>query len=297
MKAVFLLAALALASCGGAGSSFNSVPGDGSGAVRDTQELLGGAPSARFNIALYDAPLTSLPGAKVNIGLDGIQLLSPLGTVPFVTNKTPDVVNLLDLQDGAKNFKGTAPLGRYTGVRFLIDAASSKVTAGNMTFPIVWGSPGNPTTARVVAVDVACAFLVTGAGNSEHGSVTVDFNVMQSVRFVNGTIYVQPSLTAANAAAQVKGTVKNAAGKPVSTATVLALDMLGHAVNSTATKSDGTYTIHALPPGFYTIAVKNTFVTAGGETITAVNADPGAAPSVSVVLSPEDSLNLNTLVD
>jgi len=297
MKAVVLLAALGLVSCSASGSSPGSIPAGVAGAPRDAHDLLGGAPAAKLKLALYDAPLANASGAKVNVGLDGVQLLSASGIVPFITNTAPQVVNLLDLQNNALTFEGNAPVGRYTGLRILLNTASSNVMFGGMTFPIVWGSPGHATTAPVVAVDVACAFVVSSLGNSAQSGVTVDFNVMQSVRFVNGTIYVQPSLTAANAAAQIKGTVRNAAGKPVASATVLALDGLGHVVNSTATKADGTYAVHALPPGFYTIAVKNKFVTAAGETVTAVNADPGAAPSTLVVLSPEDDLTLDTLVD
>ena len=97
--------------------------------------------------------------------------------------------------------------------------------------------------------------------------------------------------------AQVAGTIKNRAGKPVASASVLATDLTGHVVNVTATGSDGKFTLHALPPGAYTIAVKNSYVTASGETITATGNDAGAAPSQLVVLSPEDQLELDSLVD
>ena len=40
----------------------------------------------------------------------------------------PDVVNLLDLQSHSQDFVGTAPIGAYSGVRMLIDSASSNVT-------------------------------------------------------------------------------------------------------------------------------------------------------------------------
>ena len=108
---------------------------------------------------------------------------------------------------------------------------------------------------------------------------------------------MQPSVTAANAAGEVDGMVKNAAGKPVSNASVLAMDLLGNMVNVTATGSDGKFALHALPPGAYTIVVKNSYVTASGETITATGNDAGAAPSQLIVLSPEDKLQLNPLVD
>ena len=168
-----------------------------------------------------------------------------------------------------------------------------------MTIPIVWGTPGHATTSPVVAVDFNVGFTAGGVlkGNKTT-SITMDFNVMQSVRFANGTIYVQPSVTAANAAAQVSGKIKNAAGKPVANASVLAMDLTGHLANVTATDSDGKFTLHALPPGAYTIVVKNSYVTASGETITATGNDAGASPSQLIVLSPEDQLNLNnSLVD
>jgi hypothetical protein len=209
------------------------------------------------------------------------------------------VVNLIDLQHDAMRFDGTTPSGQYAGVRLLIDSAHSNVAIGAMTIPIVWGTPGHPSTSPVIAVDFNVAFAAGKAVNHNNAptKLTLDFNVMQSVRFANGTIYVQPSVTAANAAAQVNGTIKNRAGKPVANASVLATDLTGHVVNVTATGSDGTFTLHALPPGVYTVAVKNSYVTASGETITATGNDAGAAPSQLVVLSPEEQLELDSLVD
>jgi len=97
--------------------------------------------------------------------------------------------------------------------------------------------------------------------------------------------------------AKLNGTITNGTGKPVSNASVLTMDVSGHLINVTATGSDGKFTLHALPPGAYTIVVKNSYVTASGETVKATGNDAGAAPSQFVVLSPEDNLRLNTLVD
>jgi Carboxypeptidase regulatory-like domain/Domain of unknown function (DUF4382) len=303
MKAVLLLAALSLAACSAPGSSVRALPAGAAGAssaLRQTNEVLGGPPRAQsLSVALYDAPLPTIPGLKVNVGIDGIQLLSAAGATSFVTNAKPQVVNLLDLQSHAQTFKGTAPYGQYTGIRLLIDSTTSNVSFAGHTIPIAWGAPGATTSAPVIAVDFGCNFSLDAVTALLQGGakVTLDFNVMQSVRYVNGTIYVQPSVTAANMAAQVQGQLKNAAGKPVSSATVLAVDASGKTVNSTVTGNDGKFVIHALPAGMYTIQVKNSYVTSAGETITAVNADSGAAPSAFVVLSPEDDLELDTLVD
>ncbi|HWT06715.1 MAG TPA: carboxypeptidase regulatory-like domain-containing protein [Xanthomonadales bacterium] len=291
-----LAVVFALTACNASGTSSSAVPG---AAPRETQDFLGGAPTAKVRIALFDAPLTNMPGVKVNVALAGVQLLTSTGALPFVSYNQPNVVNLIDLQHNALTFDGTAPAGPYTGVRLLIESAHSNVVIGNMTIPIVWGTPGHPTTAPVIAVDFNVAFAAGKLlnGNNAPTTITLDFNVMQSVRFANGSIYVQPSVTAANAAAQVRGLIKNAAGRAVANASVLATDLTGHVINVTATSSDGRFTLHALPAGAYTITVKNSYVTASGETITATGNDAGAAPSRLVVLSPEDQLELDSLVD
>jgi carboxypeptidase family protein/uncharacterized protein DUF4382 len=294
-----LAVVLTLTACNVSGLSSSAVPGLSGGNPRETQDFLGGAPAAKVRVALFDAPLHNMPGVKVNVALAGVQLLTSTGALPFITYSQPQVVNLIDLQHNALTFDGTAPSGQYTGVRLLIESAHSNVTIGAMTIPIIWGSPGHPDTSPVIAVDFRVAFA---AGqllslNTAPTTITLDFNVMQSVRFANGTIYVQPSVTAANAAAQVTGTIKNRAGKPVANASVLATDLTGHVINATATASDGTFVLHALTAGAYTIVVKNTYVTASGETIAATANDAGAAPSQLVVLSPGDNLKLDSLVD
>ena len=293
-----LAAALTLTACNVAGPASTLVPG-AADASRTTQDFLGGAPAAHIHVALFDAPLQNMPGVKVNIAIDGMQLLNGAGTVPYVTYAKPKITDLIGLQKSSLNFDGSVPSGQYSGVRMLIASAQSNVVIGNMTIPIVWGTPGHPTTSPVVAVDFDVPFAAGKLinGNNAPTKLTLDFNVMQSVKFYNGSIYVQPSVTGANAAGQVKGQVKNNAGKPVSSASVLAMDLTGHVINVTATDADGNFTLHALPPGTYTIVVKNSFVTASGETVTASGNDAGAAPSQLVVLSPEDNLDLHTLVD
>ena len=299
MKAALFLAALALAACSGPGATLSAIPSDPSGSgTRAPSTILGGAPPAeRLTVALFDAPIAGMPDVKVNIGIDGMQLLSSSGAaLPFVTNAKPDMVNLLELQNHSEDFNGSAPAGSYTGVRMLVDAASSNVMIGNFKIPIVWGTPGNVSSAPVIAVDFPCNYVL-GPLNLQPPKVSLDFNVLHSVRFLNGTIYVQPNVSAANAAAQVGGKVHNKAGKPVTSATVLAVDPLGHVVNSTITGNDGSYAIHALPAGIYTIKVANSYVTAMGETVNASNADAGAAPSTTAVLVPNENLQLPQLTD
>jgi hypothetical protein len=310
MKNVFALAAasLLLASCSGAGLTSSAVPNAPSSEFRQRQDVLGGAPSLLrrpVHIALFDAPIPGAWGAQFNVALEGIQLLSKASAntttaYTFATFTPETMVNLIALQKNAMGFDGSAPVGAYTGVRLLIDTSKSALVLGGWSIPVVWGSPGHASPAAVVAVDFNVPFAVgqpSGSSGNGGAKLTLDFNVMQSVKFSNGAIYVQPSVAAANAAAQAEGRVRNAAGNPVYDATVLALDPKGKVVNSTATASDGTFVLHALPPGPYTIVVKNNYTTAAGVVVTASGNDAGAAPMQMIVVSPEEMLDLGTLVD
>jgi hypothetical protein len=298
MKAVVLLAALALASCSG-GSTLSALPTGSGSSLKGPSDILGSPPmlTSKLQVSLFDAPVTGVPGIKVNIGIDAVQVVKADGSaVPFVTNAKPDIVNLLDLQDHSEDFNGSAPAGSYSAVRMLIDPKTTNVTIGKFTIPILWGTAAQPLTSSVIAVDFPCSFALTGLpGPVPH--LTLDFNVLRSVKYANGAIYVQPSVSAASAAAKVQGRVRNAAGKNVANATILALDVLGNVVNNTVSASDGTFTLHAIPAGIYTIQVRNSYVTPLGETITASGNDAGAAPAVPAVLGPNENLNLNDITD
>lgn len=302
-RSLVLALVLGLTACSGSIPGGSTVPSTAD-SLRMPLDVLGSAPSVRpLNIALFDAPLVHGQGVKVNIALDGIQLLAGGGSaIPFTSNQSAQVINLIDLQDHSLDFKGQAPAGTYSGVRFVINTAGSNVTIGNYTIPIMWGTPGHVVTGSIVAVDFKVPFAIPPIGNGNPlgkgpTSLALDFNVMQSVRFANGAIYVQPSVSGAAAAAQISGKVANKAGKPVSGAAVLATDVLGNVVNVTATRADGSYVIHALPAGFYTVAVRNSYVTKSGETFTASGNDANYAPSQGIVLSPNDDLVLPTLLD
>ena len=300
MKAALFLVALALTACSAPGSSLGTLPSssESSSAARKPNDILGGAPAAKLRVMLFDAPIAGLPSASVNIGIDGLQLITATANVvPFVTNSSPQVVNLLDLQNYSANFDGTAPAGAYSAVRMLVDTSASNVKVGSTTIPIVWGSGSNTRSTPVsVAIDFPVAFVLDGM-SGEFPRISMDFNVLHSVKYSNGVIYVTPSVSAASAAAQIAGKVQNRSGKPVSSAAILVVDTLGKIVNSTVTANDGSYKIHALPGGTYSIQVKNTYVTAVGDTITAVGADAGAAPAVLQVLAPNDNVHLATLID
>ncbi len=309
MKSALALAALlGLAACGTSASAPSAIPltaaADSASAIRDTHDVLGGAPRNRalvqLQIALFDAPIPSYPDAKVNVALAGIQLLAGSTATPFADFAQPQVINLIALQNQSKNFDGSAPEGTYSGIRLLIDTAGSNVTIGRFTIPIVWGTPGHPNAAPVVPVDFSVPFTLAANGHNgmgNHPKISLDFNVLESVKFADGRIYVQPSVIAAGGSAQAQGKVCNAAGKPVTNATVLALDTTGHVKNTTVTATDGSFTIHALAPGQYTFVVKNSYVSASGQKVTASGNDAGAAPFQSALVTPDENIDLHTLTD
>jgi Carboxypeptidase regulatory-like domain/Domain of unknown function (DUF4382) len=297
MKAAFLLAALALAGCSTPASTLSTVPAGTTSALRSPTDLLGSPPMIKLQVSLFDAPVHDIADMKFNIGIAGVQLVAANGTaVPYDTETKPRMVNLLDLQTHSLDFNGNAPAGGYSAVRLLIDTASSNVTVKKFTIPIVWGTKAQPIGGSIVAIDFPCNFVLSGV-KTVLNDVALDFNVLHSVRYTGNKIYVEPAVVAANAPAQISGSVHNAAGKPVVNAVVLAVDALGHVANSTVTDNDGRYNLHALAAGMYTVQVKNSYVTAQGDTITAVGADAGAAPSTPAVVSANDRLELPVLVD
>ena len=168
------------------------------------------------------------------------------------------------------------------------------------TYPIVWADPGQTNPAAFVAVDAKVGYTVGGLGIVNAlvpPKIALDFNVLDSIKFVNGTIYIKPSLSGASQAARVEGRVANKKGAPVAGAAVLALDAQGRTVNFGLSAKDGSYTINALPPGRYTIAVRNSYVTAVGTTVTASGNDADGKPSMPIVLGPDDDLQLPALTD
>lgn len=297
MKAVVLLAALALASCSAPGSTLTALPTGASSSFKTPSDILGAPPLLRTTVSLFDAPLTGLSGISVNMGIEAVQLVTPNGTaVPFVTNAQPDVVNLLDLQTHSEDFTGSAAAGTYSAVRLLIDPSTTNVKFDGFTIPILWGTAAQPVTTSVITVDFPGTFII-GSGAGVPPSITLDFNLLRSAKFANGAIYLQPSVSAASSAAQVMGNVHNRAGKPVVNASIIVVDAFGRVVNNTVTDANGTFTLRALPAGSYTLRVQNSYVTPLGDTITASNADKNGASSIPLVLAPNANVSLNSIRD
>jgi hypothetical protein len=267
--------------------------------------LLGGVLSVVVD--LLDAPLNLGPGSQVNIALDGVNVLANGVSYPLVTYSSPQIVNLLTLQQVGLSLQGTLPPGSYDALELVVDPTQSNVvTANGTTYPMQfvmgnspWGghnhhhrnSSGNPA---LVGLEAPVTFSGASGGSV---SIAVDFNVLESVYLSNGVANVNANLAVATQPASISGVVLNAAGQPVTSATVTATDANGKVDNVTTTASDGSFTLHALRAGPYTIGVLNSFTSASGNTVVANGNDTSSGPSLSVDLSPSDQLNVGSLSD
>lgn len=311
MKAVLpLLAVLGLAACSSLPAvSTSALPGS-TGGTRGASDLLGAAPlkPKKLLVSLFDAPL---PGnLAINIAIDGVQLLNGNTVTDWESFSSPDVVDLLQLQSSSHDFNDYAPDGKYTGLRMLVDPVASNVTINGMNIPLVWGVSsttsantriGGGTTAAI-PIDFKVNFTVggTAAGASNNGNthLALDFNVLQSVKFQNGAIYITPSTSAAENPGDVKGSVLNLAGKGVGNATVTLANLNGVVVNVTSTAGNGKFDLHAVPPGTYNITVQNTYMSKSGNAVSASGFDAGVTPpSTTVTVGPEQKLQLDPLTD
>jgi carboxypeptidase family protein/uncharacterized protein DUF4382 len=268
---------------------------------RAPSDVIGGAPSFRFLLALLDAPLigANASNSKFYAGILGVDAIDQNGdSWQLFGSNTPQVVNLLALQDTALNLgSGSLPAGTYTSMQLLLDPATTTVIYNGHEYPVRFRSPDHPwwdSSQTIEAVSVALS--VTGrAGDSLTG--TLDFNVFQSANLSNGVVYLTPTVAGGMGQAAIAGTVANRSGARVGNATVVATDANGVVANTALTEADGSFHIRGINPGGYTVSVMNTYTTAAGVTVTASKADAGAAPSRYVVVGPNSQVNLGQLSD
>lgn len=264
---------------------------------RQTKDLIGG--TLNLALGLLDAPLLGDPNAKLNVAIQGVDAIDANGdSWQLIANGSEQMVNLIELQTNALNLgNGSLPAGTYPTLELLLDNQNMSATIFGQTYPVHIVTPEHPwwdSTQTVQAVDIPLN-ISGSAGQSI--SATLDFNVFQSANFVDGVVNLTPTVVGGLGSPSIKGTVLNAAGAPVSSATVVATDSNGHVANVTATAADGTFLLHGINPGGYTVSVQNTYTTAAGATVTASGADAGASPSTYVIVGPSDAANVGTLSD
>jgi Carboxypeptidase regulatory-like domain/Domain of unknown function (DUF4382) len=299
-----------LAACSGSHSTSTAIPITSTQSTqtrvrhlkgsRSLQDFSGTAPFS-MSLSLYDAPLVGLSGsnAKFNAGILGVDAIDALGNSWQLTgSSTPQVVNLFDLQTAALDLgSGTLPAGTYPTVQLLLDPATTTLTYNGQTYPVRFVTPDHPwwdSSQTIESVSVPLA--VTGTAGASVAA-TLDFNVFQSAALRSGVVYLTPTVAGGLGQPTISGIVANNAGGLISNATIVATDANGKVANVTATHEDGSFQLHGINPGTYTISVLNTFVTNAGDTVTASGADAGVGPSVNVVIGPNSKVQLGTLQD
>lgn len=269
--------------------------------TRQTKDVVGGSAGFTMTPGMTDAPLAGATGAgaQFNVGILGVDAIAENGdSWQLLANATPQVVNLLSLQTTTLVLgTGVLPAGTYPGLQLLLDPATTSVTLNGQSYPVHFVSPEHPwwdATQTIESVEVP--LHVTGQ-NGQSVTATIDFNVFQSANLVGGVVYLTPTIAAGFGAAAIHGTVANAAGAPVANATIVATAADGSIANVSVTGADGTFTVHGINPGGYTLSVLNSYTTAAGATVTAVGADAGASPTTYSVVGDHDSVSVGTLKD
>ncbi len=266
---------------------------------RHTNDVLGGA-GMLLGMLLFDAPLPGANGnVQFNAGIIGVDVIDSKGdSWQLIANSTPQVVNLLALQTAPLALgTGSLPAGTYPTVELLLDPATTNATINGQTYPVRIVTPNHPwwdTTQTVQAVDAPLTITGTSGANI---TASLDFNIFRSAKFSNGVVFLTPKVAAGFGQPQVHGTIANSAGAPVQNATVIATDANGNVANVTVSGADGTFNLHGISPGSYTLTVANTYTTDAGATVTATGNDTGAAPSTNVVVGPNDNINVGALTD
>jgi hypothetical protein len=262
--------------------------------LRMPKDVVGGIPYLLgIVVDLLDAPLVDGGDAQVNLGLVGINALSNGVATPIVQNSSPQVVNLLALQQIAQQYVSTLPPGSYDTLQLVVDPTTSSVVYRGVTYPVQFGSV--PTASGDYAgIDAAAAFSGSAGGNV---TVTADFNVFESVDIEGGVAQIDPQVVTAMNAGDVSGNVVNTAGSAVSNAVVLALDQNGNILNTTVTDDNGSFTLHALGAGSATLVVQNAYTSASGEDATATGADATPPPPLPITVTAGSSLAVGSLTD
>jgi Domain of unknown function (DUF4382)/Carboxypeptidase regulatory-like domain len=280
------VASLALAGCGGGGST-------SAGAVTP------GGSNAMLAVKLVDGPFRT-SGATVtavNIAIAKVEAVGANGPQTIATFSPSQQINLLDYASGSSALQlGSAsiPAGTYTQLRFVLDnsgANAPSVVIDGTTYPLTIPSATAPAGfSNSSSTDSGdgpgtAGIKVNVALNAQAGQTygfVVDFNAAESIVSAGGKYLMKPVLvaTAQAQAGSISGTVKNTAGTtPVANAEVLA-QQNGTTINSGVTDANGAFTINALPVGTYTLVVNNTWTSQAGATNTATGAD-GTATSVT----------------
>jgi Carboxypeptidase regulatory-like domain/Domain of unknown function (DUF4382) len=312
LLSVAIAATLALSACSGPHGASTAVPGSTTTqkhvrhpklSGRQPLDGLGGVPNRLFSLVvdLFDAPLlgATAANAQFNAGILGVDVIDSNGdSWQLIANDKPQVVNLLELQTSALHLgQGSLPEGTYPAMQLLLDPATTSVTYNGQTYPAEFVDPSHPWWDPAQTIEAVTIPLTVSGSNGQTIAASLDFNVFQSANLTNGVVLLTPTVVAGLGQPSINGTVVNAAGAPVANATIVATDAKGNVANTSVTAADGSFHLHGINPGGYTISIANSYTTNAGVIVTASGADPGSPPSRYVVIGPNSQINLGTLND
>jgi Carboxypeptidase regulatory-like domain len=215
------------------------------------------------------------------------------------------MINVLNFKTSALELGGAhIPAIAYDGLRLKIDPSRSNVVVNGQTFPVAVGSyvksqgrtfvpSGSPTET-----DIDFGMPFSGADGTVQ--LLVDFDAYDSVNIVNNVAQIAPKLHGAvyQQSGVIVGTILNRAKSPVSGATVQALNLDGTVAATAASGNDGSFELHGIGGGAYSIVVLNTYTNDAGVTLTAQNNDPGITVNpISFSLPSGYKLNLGNIRD
>ncbi|GAC1424041.1 MAG: hypothetical protein NVSMB5_17940 [Candidatus Velthaea sp.] len=255
--------------------------------LRDTKTSYGGVPTA---LCITDAPNFG-PGAQVNLAIVAVNARSGGTAYPVVQYSTPLVINVLNYMTTALSLGNfTLPALAYDGVEYVVDASKSTVVADGVTYPVVFGQFSS-RTFTASGSNLGTFYFPSPADATTGTAVNflMEFSASHWVSLRNGIAEVSPrgNATVTDRAAVIVGTVINLAGTAVSGATVAALDSTGKRVRLTRSHADGTFELHAIDGGTYSVVVYNAYAPDDSdETIYATGNDPGASVTVPSVMVP-----------
>jgi hypothetical protein len=266
---------------------------------RGVKDVGGIMPGFNTNMQMADAPLAGMPGATFDVGILGIDAIDQNGDSWQLTgSSTPTVIDLLTLQRSYVSLgSGTLPAGIYPSLQILIDPSTTQVVYGGRTIPVWFPTPEHPWWDPTQTVESVTIPLALSGTDGQNITASIDFNVFRSASYRNGVVYLTPRVPGGIGQPVIQGTVVNAAGAPVASATIVATDTNGNVANVTVTAADGTFQIHGLNAGGYTVSVANSYTTEAGDTVTATGNDAGAAPSTFQVVGPNSTVSVGTLTD
>jgi hypothetical protein len=296
--------AMGLAACGSHGTPPVQLPQSATPHTVQPMDVIGGPATRLLNVLLGDAApnLSGKTLQRLDLGIKEIDAIENGQTTVLASYSNPRVVNVLAHQDDSGEQIANANVARsdYEQVRLVVDVASSSVkfTDGprrpidflvnvGTSSSIGAGSTTLTTSDGPNAVDI----LVTQPFSipQDHSqSVRVDFNAFESMAVdaaddvvARPTLFVSPT----DDMGSIKGHVLNAAGAPVTNATVAAIAADGSIGNTDWTDDRGHFKLGTLRSGTYKLVIYNSYTTAAGRVLTA-SGESSANASVRSITGP-----------